>query len=132
MAATKEVSLSRIKQIAIPVNSVEEAKSFYRDTLGMRHLFDAPPALSFFDCGGVRLMLAGPPAQGKDGNQQHAVVFYDVSDIKQTHARIKSAGAKTLSEPHLIAHLNGKEVWVAEISDGQGNVVGLTSEIPEA
>jgi methylmalonyl-CoA/ethylmalonyl-CoA epimerase len=126
------VSLSRIKQIAIPVNSVDEAKVFYRDTLGLRHLFDAPPALSFFDCGGVQLMLAGPAAQGKDGNQQHAVLFYDVSDIKTTHARIKSLGAKSLAEPRVIARMNGREIWVGELSDGQGNVVGLMSDVPEA
>jgi len=49
MKTTAAVTLDRIKQIAIPVNSVEEAKLFYRDTLGLRHLFDAPPVLSFFD-----------------------------------------------------------------------------------
>jgi methylmalonyl-CoA/ethylmalonyl-CoA epimerase len=132
MVAKEAVSLSRIKQIAIPVNSVDEAKVFYRDTLGLRHLFDAPPALSFFDCGGVQLMLAGPAAQGKDGNQQHAVLFYDVSDIKTTHARIKSLGAKSLAEPRVIARMNGREIWVGELSDGQGNVVGLMSDVPEA
>jgi len=126
------VSLSRIKQIAIPVHSVDEAKTFYRDVLGLRHLFDAPPALSFFDCGGVQMMLAGPAAQGKDGDQQHAVLFYDVSDIKGTHARIKSSGTKSLAEPRVIARMNGKEIWVCELSDGQGNVVGLMSEVPEA
>jgi methylmalonyl-CoA/ethylmalonyl-CoA epimerase len=132
MTVTKADSLSSIKQIAIPVRSIDEAKSFYRDTLGLRHLFDAPPALSFFDCGGVRLMLAGPAAQGRDGDQQHAVLFYDVSDIKKTHARIKSSGAKSLAEPHIIARMNEREVWVCELSDGQGNVVGLISEVPEA
>jgi methylmalonyl-CoA/ethylmalonyl-CoA epimerase len=111
---------------------VDEAKTFYRDVLGLRHLFDAPPALSFFDCGGVQMMLAGPAAQGKDGDQQHAVLFYDVSDIKETHARIKSSGAKSLAEPRVIARMNGKEIWVCELSDGQGNVVGLMSEVPEA
>jgi methylmalonyl-CoA/ethylmalonyl-CoA epimerase len=129
---TDAVTLSRIKQIAIPVDSVDEAKNFYRDTLGLRHLFDAPPALSFFDCGGVQLMLAGPGAQGKDGNQQHAVLFYDVSDIKKTHARIKASGAKSLAEPRVIARMNGREIWVCELSDGQGNVVGLMSDLPEA
>ena len=78
------VSLSLIRQIALPVDSVDKAKTFYRDVLGMQHLFDAPPALSFFDCGGIRLMLAGPEAQGKDGDRQHAVLFYDVTDIKTT------------------------------------------------
>jgi methylmalonyl-CoA/ethylmalonyl-CoA epimerase len=132
MATNAAVSLSRIKQIAIPVNSVDDAKIFYRDTLGLRHLFDAPPALSFFDCGGVQLMLTGPAAQGKDGNQQHAVLFYDVSDIKTTHARIKALGAKSLAEPRVIARMNGREIWVGELSDGQGNVVGLMSDVPEA
>jgi methylmalonyl-CoA/ethylmalonyl-CoA epimerase len=132
MPSTASVTLDRIKQIAIPVNSVDQAKSFYRDTLGMRHLFDAPPALSFFDCGGVRLMLAGPEAQGEDGDQQHPVLFYDVSDIKETHERIKSSGAKTLEEPHIIARMNGREIWIAAVSDGQGNTVSLMSDVPEA
>ena len=130
MAAS--VSLSRIKQIAIPVDSVEKAKAFYRDTLGMKHLFDAPPALSFFDCGGVRLMLCGPVAQGKDGDKQHAVLFYDVADIKSTYARIKASGAPSLAEPHIITRMNGREVWIAELSDGQGNNVSLISEVPES
>jgi len=132
MKTTAAVTLDRIKQIAIPVNSVEEAKLFYRDTLGLRHLFDAPPALSFFDCGGVRLMLAGPEAQGKDGDQQHPVLFYDVRDIKRTHERLKSSGAKSLEEPHIIARMDGREIWIAAVSDGQGNTVSLMSEVLEA
>jgi methylmalonyl-CoA/ethylmalonyl-CoA epimerase len=130
MPTTAPVSLSRIKQIAIPVHSVEKAKAFYRDTLGLKHLFDAPPALSFFDCGGVQLMLAGPEAQGKDGDKQHAVLFYDVSDIKETHARIKSSGAKyhraAPHRPHGWAR-----IWIADISDGQGTS-SLDERRPEA
>ena len=126
------VSPSRIKQIALPVTSVEKAKAFYRDVLGLRHLFDAPPALTFFDCGGVRLMLAGPEAQGSEGPRQHAVLFYDVSDVKVTHAKIKGSGAESLEEPHVIARMNGRETWLATVSDGQGNVVSLMSEVPQA
>lgn len=126
------VTLSKIRQIALPVRDTGEAKRFYRDVLGLRHLFDAPPALSFFDCGGVQLMLAGPDGQGKDGDQQHAVLFYDVADIKGTHARIRSSGTKTLEEPRVIARMNGREIWVSSLSDGQGNVVGLMSDVPEA
>ena len=132
MTPTQPVSLSRIKQIAIPVNSIDEAKAFYRDTLGMRHLFDAPPALSFFDCGGVQLMLSGPAAQGEDGDRQHPVLFYDVSDIKATHAKIESAGARTLESPRVIARMNGREIWISAVSDGQGNTVSLMSDVPEA
>ncbi len=127
----KDISLSRIKQIAIPVDSIEKAKVFYRDTLGLKHLFDAPPALAFFDCGGIQLMLAGPEGQGKDGPNQHPVLFYDVSDIKATHAKIKASGAESLEEPHVIARMNGREIWIGAVSDGQGNVVSLMSDVPE-
>jgi methylmalonyl-CoA/ethylmalonyl-CoA epimerase len=126
------VSLSRIKQIAIPVREIGEATRFYRDVLGMKHLFDAPPSLSFFDCGGVRLMLSGPEAQGKDANEQHPILYYDVSDIKATHARIKAGGAETIQEPHVIATMNGREIWIGFVSDGQGNSVGLMSEVAVA
>lgn len=126
------VTLSKIRQIALPVRDTSEAKRFYRDILGLPHLFDAPPGLSFFDCGGVQLMLAGPDGQGKDGAQQHAVLFYDVADIKGTHARIESSGAKSLEEPRVIARMNGREIWVSSVSDGQGNVVGLMSDVAEA
>jgi methylmalonyl-CoA/ethylmalonyl-CoA epimerase len=126
------ISLSRIKQIALPVDSVDNAKAFYGGTLGMRHLFDAPPALSFFDCGGIRLMLAGPEAQGEDGPKQHAVLFYDVADIRATHAKIKASGARSLEEPHVIARMNGQEIWLASVDDGQGNVVSLMSEVATA
>ena len=122
------VAPSRIKQIAIPVQSVDEAKTFYRDTLGLRHLFDAPPALSFFDCGGVQLMLAGPAAQGEEGGQQHPVLYYDVGDIKAAHAKLESAGAKVVERPHIIAKMNGREIWISAVSDGQGNTVQLMSE----
>lgn len=132
MAADSKVAFTKIRQIAIPVREITEATRFYRDTLGMRHLFDAPPALSFFDCGGVQLMLAGPEGQGKDGDQQHAVLFYDVSDIKATHAKVKSSGAKSLEEPRIIARMKGREIWISSVSDGQGNVVGLMSDVPEA
>jgi methylmalonyl-CoA/ethylmalonyl-CoA epimerase len=124
--------LSKIRQIAIPVHDVEAAKVFYRDVLELRHLFDAPPALSFFDAGGVQLMLAGPAAQGPDGNDQHPVLFYDTEDIKAAYAKLVGAGTKSLQGPHIIARMNGREIWIAELNDGQGNVVGLMSEVVAA
>ena len=48
-------------QVAISVRDVARARAFYRDVLGLAHLFDAGPSLSFFACGGVRLMLTLPP-----------------------------------------------------------------------
>ena len=52
--------LSRIHQISIRAHDTERAVKFYRDSLGLKLLFQAPPALAFFDCGGVRLMQSPP------------------------------------------------------------------------
>ena len=125
-------SLSRIKQIAVPVNDVAEATRFYRDVLGMRHLFDAPPALSFFDCGGVQLMLSGPEAHGADAGQQHPVLYYGVDDIREIFTRITASGATAIQDPHIIARMNGREIWIGFVSDGQGNHVGLMSDVAAA
>ena len=123
------VSPSRIKQIAVPVNSIADARNFYADVLGLKFLFDAPPSLAFFECGGVRLMLAGPEAHGPDGANQHPVLYYDVADIHAAHSRLEAAGALVIEKPHVIARMNGREVWISAVSDGQGNVVQLMAEV---
>ena len=40
---TFSLNLSKIGQIAIGVSDIDRATEFYRDTLGMRFLFSAPP-----------------------------------------------------------------------------------------
>ena len=50
-------ALQRIHQVSIRATDTARAVAFYRDTLGLKLLFQAPPQLAFFDCAGVRLML---------------------------------------------------------------------------
>lgn len=52
--------VGRIGQIAVPVADLDVAVGFYRDVLGMNFLFQAPPGLAFFDCGGIRILLDVP------------------------------------------------------------------------
>ena len=63
---TPALSLNRIGQIAINAKDVAACAAFYRDVLGLKHLFDAGPNLAFFDCGGVRLMITQPSAPKYD------------------------------------------------------------------
>jgi catechol 2,3-dioxygenase-like lactoylglutathione lyase family enzyme len=44
---TAEFSLGPIGQIAVQAWNIDRAMTFYRDTLGMRFLFQAPPGLGF-------------------------------------------------------------------------------------
>jgi predicted enzyme related to lactoylglutathione lyase len=62
-------------------------------------------------------------------DEQHPVLYYDVSDIKTTHAKLAAAGARSIQEPHVITRMNGRELWLGFVSDGQGNMVGLMSEV---
>ena len=129
MGSDSAVSLTKIRQIAIPVTEIVEATRFYRDVLGMRHLFDAPPQLSFFDCGGVQLMLSGPEGGGNEADRLRPIIYYDVADIKAAHAALTAAGAPSIQPPHMIARMGTNEIWIGFVGDGQGNMVGLMSHV---
>ena len=59
-----DISLTRIGQISVNVPDLDRATTFYKDKLGMKHLFSVPPKMAFFDCEGIRLMLAIPERPG--------------------------------------------------------------------
>ena len=118
--------LDRIGQIAVPVVDLDRAVTFYRDTLGMRFLFQAPPGLAFFDVGGVRLMLDGPAA-AEAGHG--AIIYYRVADLHGTHEALTARGVRFESAPHLIARMPDHELWMAFFRDPDHNVLALMSEL---
>lgn len=117
--------LERIGQIAIPVHDVPRAIAFYRDLLGLRHLFDAPPSMAFFDCGGVRLMLTIP--QGPHDHPS-SILYFTVSDLEATYASLRERGVEFIDAPHIISRMSGMELWMAFFRDPDGNVMGLMQE----
>jgi methylmalonyl-CoA/ethylmalonyl-CoA epimerase len=125
MTTTSTSGLSRIKQIAQRVHDTDRAVAFYRDVLGMRLLFTAPPGLAFFDCAGVRLMLS-PPSPGFD--HPGSVLYFAVDDIKAAHADLAARGITFTSPPTKIATLADHEVWLAAFQDTEGNPLALMSE----
>ena len=122
MAAT--LTEARIGQVAIVCQDVARAKAFYRDALGVKHLFDAGPALSFFQAGAVRLMLS--PAEGEAKGT--SVLYYFVTDIETTQRQLAARGVRFVNEPHLIARMPDHELWLAEFRDSEGNVMALMEE----
>jgi methylmalonyl-CoA/ethylmalonyl-CoA epimerase len=120
-----QAALSRIHQISMRAHDVDRAVGFYRDTLGLPFLFAAPPRLAFFDCAGVRLMLSTPePGFDHPGS----VLYFAVDDIRAVHAALKSRGVAFRSEPHKIATLADREVWLADFEDTEGNSLALMAE----
>ena len=121
--------LGRIAQVALPVKDIARAVAFYRDSLGMRLLFEAPPALAFFDADGVRLMLSGPEAQGPDDADCSSIIYFAVKDMDQAQRALKARGVHFTRDPQMVARMEHHDLWLAFLEDGEGNTLALSSEV---
>lgn len=123
-----DFALGQIGQIAVPVADIERAIGFYRDTLGMRFLFQAPPGLGFFDLNGIRLMLDAP-AKAQAGNS--SVIYYKVDDLQSAFGILSKRGVQFETDPHLVAKMPDHDLWMAFLRDPDNNLIALMCEIPE-
>ena len=64
--APEHFGLSSIGQIFVRARDLNRAVRFYRDTLGMSFLFQAPPQMAFFQCGATTVLLGVPEAPELD------------------------------------------------------------------
>lgn len=125
MAGTGAFGLSPIGQIAVHVEDLDRAVAFYRDRLGMRFLFQAPPGLAFFDAGGIRLMLSRP--EGDTGGT--SVLYFKVDDIQEAVAALRARGVAMVDDPHVIATMDTYDLWMAFFRDSEGNMHAVMSEV---
>ena len=121
-----DLAQSRIGQIAVVCKDVARATAFYRDTLGLRFLFAAGPTLSFFDCGGVRLMLS--TSENAEHDHLSSMLYYFISDIEGTHRALSAKGVSFMEAPHMIAQMPDHQLWLAAFHDSEGNMLGLMEE----
>jgi methylmalonyl-CoA/ethylmalonyl-CoA epimerase len=121
------MKLDRIHQIAVYARDLEEAISFYRETLGATYLakFD-PPGLAFFDFSGTRILL--------EKTAPKATVYFRVADIESAYSELLDQGVKFIAEPQLIFlddqgmfGAAGEEEWMAFFSDPSDNILALAS-----
>jgi methylmalonyl-CoA/ethylmalonyl-CoA epimerase len=118
--------LRQIGQIAINAKDVARATAFYRDVLGLKLLFQAGPNLSFFDCGGVRLMIT---ISEEEFDHVASILYYKVDDIQAAYEAIKARGAEFRDEPHVVARMPDHELWITSFKDSEGNTLALMSEV---
>lgn len=124
---TRPLSISRIMQLAVNVQDLARATAFYRDVLGLPLLFEVP-TISFFDCGGVRLMLTR--AETPELDHPSSIIYFQVDDIRSSFEALRERNVKTVSEPSLIARMEDREVWIAAFRDSEENLLALMSEPP--
>ncbi|HEX9563344.1 MAG TPA: VOC family protein [Gemmatimonadaceae bacterium] len=129
-ATTPTLGLSTIGQIAVNAHDVSRAVQFYRDALGMRLLFEAPPGMAFFDAGGVRLMLSLPESPAYD--HPGSILYFRVDDIMQAHRALTERGVRFEDQPHLVARMPDHELWMTFFKDSEGNTLALMAELRDA
>jgi catechol 2,3-dioxygenase-like lactoylglutathione lyase family enzyme len=127
-AVTLPIGISRLGQISINVHDLDRATAFYRDTLGLPLLFTTG-ALTFFDCGGVRLMLSRP--EKPEFDHPGSVLYFTVLDIVSAHRQMLSSGVAFEDEPHLIARMPTHDLWMTFFRDPDKNLLALMCEMPQ-
>jgi methylmalonyl-CoA/ethylmalonyl-CoA epimerase len=122
------IGITRLGQIAIHVRDLDRATAFYRDALGLTFLFAAPPGMAFFDCGGVRLMLAR--AEKPEFDHPSSILYFAVPDIAAAHQRLSDLGVRFEAPPHLVAPMPTYDLWMGFFRDSENNLMALMSEVP--
>jgi catechol 2,3-dioxygenase-like lactoylglutathione lyase family enzyme len=112
-----------IAQIARSVRDIEQAEDWYKNTLGLPHLYTFGK-LAFFDCNGTRLMLSQESAAVPE-----SILYLRVADIASAHELLKARGVEFINAPHMIhKHADGTEEWLSMFKDPEGRPLGLMAQ----
>jgi predicted enzyme related to lactoylglutathione lyase len=124
------MALGPLGQVHISVTDVEASVSFYRDVLGIPHLFTVPgQPMAFFASGTVRLYLGVPETPEY---RSQCVLYFTVSDIDTEVERLKGLGVEFRDRPHVVHRGGTSELWMAGLNDPDGHHVILMEERPAA
>jgi len=126
MPGATDLNQARIGQISITVHDLDRAVAFYREKLGLKHLFTVSK-LAFFDCGGIRLMLAVP--ESTEFDHPSSVLYFSVDDIQTVFTSLSERGVRFEGPPHLIARMDNYDLWMAFFRDSENNVLSLMSNV---
>lgn len=119
--------LGRIGQIHVRARDVDRAVTFYKDTLGMKYLFQVPK-MAFFQCGEVTIMLGVPEEAQFD--HPASIIYYLVDDIQGIFETLSRRGVSFKGAPHLIHKAPDHDLWMAFFTDSEENMAALMSHVP--
>jgi catechol 2,3-dioxygenase-like lactoylglutathione lyase family enzyme len=124
-----QLTLGPIGQIARAVDNLERAQAWFKDVLGLPHLYTYGK-LAFFDCGGTRLMLEDRSILEVANLRNDSVLYFRVADIHRAHDELRERGIQFTDAPHMIAkHPDGTEEWMAFFRDSEGAMLAIMSQV---
>ncbi len=121
---TDTLNLGPIAQLSRTVRDIEASRTWYRDVLGLQHMYSFGN-LAFFDCAGIRLFLS----EG-EGSQTESIIYFKVDDVRSAHVTLASRGVEFLDAPHMIhRHQDGTEEWMAAFKDNEGRPLAIMAQV---
>ncbi len=113
-------------QVSLSIRDVARAEAFYRDVLGLEHLYTFGD-LVFFDLGGTRLYLH---RRDEPDWQPGSILYLTVGDVAAAHDALVARGVAFSGGPHRVhVHDDGTEEWMAFFADPDGNTLALLSQV---
>jgi DNA-binding CsgD family transcriptional regulator len=118
-----QLTLGPIAQIARSVQDIKQAEAWYKNVLGLPHLYTFGN-LAFFDCNGTRLMLSQESAVAAE-----SILYMRVGNIGAAYELLKSRGVEFINAPHMVhKHADGTEEWLSMLKDPEGRPLGIMAQ----
>ena len=118
-----QFALGSIAQIARSVQDIKQAEAWYKNVLGLSHLYTFGN-LAFFDCNGTRLMLSQEGAVAPE-----SILYMRVGNIAAAYELLKSRGVEFINAPHMVhRHADGTEEWLSMLKDPEGRPLGIMAQ----
>ena len=113
------IAVERTDFVSVPVQDMERAKAFYRDTLGMRSPSwdDGWPEI---ETGNVSLYLVDPTRIGASFSAHASHIALRVADVAEARRRLEDAGVAFHGET-----LDTGVCHMAFFADSEGNALML-------
>ena len=122
-----QLKLGAIAQIARSVQDIRHSEEWYKNVVGLAHLYTFGN-LAFFDCNGTRLMLSQESAAVPE-----SILYLRTADIVASYELLKSRGVEFINAPHMIhKHADGTEEWLCMFKDPEGRPLGLMAQVRSA
>jgi predicted enzyme related to lactoylglutathione lyase len=126
-AAPPSLGLGRIEQVAVTVDDIARAETFYEGTLGLRKLL-AQPNLLIFDAAGQRLLVGTPESGARPSSG--TTIYFRCADLGACMEQLKARGVHFVANPELVTRTGAYDLWLAFFRDPAGNSLALIAETP--
>jgi len=114
--------IEKIAQIALTTQNLAKAVAFYRDTLGLKLMFEVS-GMAFFDIGGTRLMIGEAKLDG--ALQNNTYIYFDAGEWHETEAALTERGLKFDRPAEVVQRAEGKEHAIRFFKDPDGNALAI-------